>query len=163
MIVEIERDICLCTEFCHNYKRTLSPNFLWHARFGHINYDSLCLLKRKGVSGLPTIPRQLKQCDVCILGKHSKQPFYENTSKASRKLGLIHSNLCGAMLVPSANGNKNQCCTTRTQQRLGWHVTRRLGKNSAKDSSKTREIKNNLKYGKFWRKKEVNVISNPCL
>ena len=53
--------------------------FLWHARFDHINYDSLCLLRKNGVSGFPTIPRKLKQCDVCILGKHTKQPFHDST------------------------------------------------------------------------------------
>jgi len=47
----------------------MSSSLLWHARFGHINYDSLCILRKNGVYGLPTIPRKLKQCDVCILGK----------------------------------------------------------------------------------------------
>jgi hypothetical protein len=70
----------------------------WHARFGHINYDNLHLLKKNGVSGFPTIPRNLKQCDACILGKHRKQPFHDSTSRACRKLELIHSDLCGPML-----------------------------------------------------------------
>ena len=46
----------------------------------------------------------------------------------------------------------NQCCTTRTRQRLGWHMTRRLGKNSGKtleDSGQTRQIGKKLKYGAF--------------
>ena len=30
---------------------------LWNAIFGHINYDSLRIMKHKGVQGLPTIPR----------------------------------------------------------------------------------------------------------
>jgi hypothetical protein len=58
------------------------------------------LLKNNGVSGLPTIPRKLKQCDACILGKHSKQPFHDSTSRACRKLELIHSDLCGPMPIP---------------------------------------------------------------
>ena len=79
---------------------------MWHARFGHINYDSLIIMKQKGVQGLPTIPRQLSPCDTCILGKHSKQPFNDSMFQASRKLGLIHSDLCGPMHVPSTNGKK---------------------------------------------------------
>jgi len=63
-------------------------------------------MKHKGIKGLPTIQRQLSQCDACILGKHSKQPFHDSMYRASRKLGLIHSELCGAMLVPSENDNK---------------------------------------------------------
>jgi hypothetical protein len=59
----------------HHDEGTFPSSLLWHAIFGHINYDNLHLLKNNGVSGLPTIPRNLKQCDACILGKHSKQPF----------------------------------------------------------------------------------------
>jgi hypothetical protein len=57
-------------------------SLLWHAIFGHINYDNLHLLRKNGVSGLPTIPRKRKQCDACILGKHNKQPFHDSTSRA---------------------------------------------------------------------------------
>ena len=59
------------------------------------------------VSRLPTIPRNLKQCDACILGKHSKQPFHDSTSKAFRKLESIHYDLCGPIHGPSVNGNKD--------------------------------------------------------
>jgi transposase InsO family protein len=90
----------------HHGEGIMSSNLLWHARFGHINYDNICLLRNSGVYGLPTIPRKLKQCDACILGKYSKQPFHDSTSRACRKLELIHSNLCVPMHVPSANGNK---------------------------------------------------------
>ena len=54
------------------HNSNLSSSLLWHARFGHINYDSLRIMKQKGVQALPTIPRQLSTCDACILGKHSK-------------------------------------------------------------------------------------------
>jgi hypothetical protein len=84
----------------------MSSNLLWHAIFGHINYDSLRVLIKNDVSSLPTIPRKVKQCDACILGKHRKQPFHDFTSRACRKLELIHFDLCGPMLVPSTNENK---------------------------------------------------------
>eukprot|EP00253_Pinus_taeda_P014473 PITA_14473 len=83
----------------HHEEGTLPSSLLWHARFGHLNYDSLRLLKKNGVAGLPTIPRKLKQCDACILGQHSKQSFHDSHSKAHRKLELIHSYLCGPMPV----------------------------------------------------------------
>ena len=59
----------------------ISSSLLWHAVFGHINYYSLCLMRKNGISSLPTIPRKLKQCDACILGKHRKQPFHVSTSR----------------------------------------------------------------------------------
>ena len=70
---------------------TLTSSLLWHVRFRHLNYDNLHLLKKNGFAGLPTIPRKLKQCDACILGKHSKQSFHDSHSRAHRKLELIHS------------------------------------------------------------------------
>jgi hypothetical protein len=58
----------------------LSSSLFWHARFGHINYDSIRIMKQQGIQGLPTIPRKLSPCNACILGKHYKQPFYGSTS-----------------------------------------------------------------------------------
>jgi transposase InsO family protein len=98
----------------------MPSSLLWHARFGHINYDSFRLLRKSGVSSFPTIPRNLKQCDVCILGKHSKQPFHDSTSKACRKLELIHSDLCGHMLVPSTNGNRYIMIIIDDYTRMCW-------------------------------------------
>jgi len=56
----------------HYDEGTLSSNHLWHVRFGHVNYDSLYFLNKNGVSSFPTIPKNLKECEACILGKHSK-------------------------------------------------------------------------------------------
>ena len=64
----------------------LSYNVLWHAIFGHLNYNSLRLLRKNGVFGFPTIPKDKSKCDACILGKHSKLPFHESNFRASRKL-----------------------------------------------------------------------------
>jgi hypothetical protein len=90
----------------HHDSGIISSSLLRHAIFDQINHDRLCLLRKNGVSSFPTIPRKLKKCDACILGKHNKQPFHDSTSRACRKLELIHSNLCGPMHVPFANGNK---------------------------------------------------------
>jgi hypothetical protein len=90
----------------HHGAGTMPSSLLWHARFGHINYDSLYLLRKNGVSSLSTILRNLKQCDVCILGKHIKQPFHDSTYIACRKIELIHSNFCGPMCVSYTNGNR---------------------------------------------------------
>ena len=35
-----------------------SSSLLWHARFGHLNYNSLRLLRKNGVFGFPTIPKE---------------------------------------------------------------------------------------------------------
>ena len=56
----------------HYDEGTFPSSLLWHARFGHLNYEILRLLKKNGVNGLPTSPRKLRQWDVWILGKHRK-------------------------------------------------------------------------------------------
>jgi len=83
----------------HYEEGTFPSSLLWHARFGHLNYDNLHLLNKNGVTGLPTIPRKLKQCDAYVLGKHSKPSFHDSHSRAHRKLELIHSDLCGEAYV----------------------------------------------------------------
>jgi hypothetical protein len=65
----------------HHNEGTMQSSLLWHAIFGHINYHNLHVLRKNGVSGSPTIPMKLKQYDAYILGKHSKQPFHDSTSK----------------------------------------------------------------------------------
>jgi len=90
----------------HYDKDTFSFSLLWHDIFGNINYDSLRLLKKKGVFGFPTITRKLKQCDACILGKYSKQPFHDSTSRTCRKIRLIHFDFCVHVPIPSVNENK---------------------------------------------------------
>ena len=44
----------------HHDEGTFPSSLLWHAIFGHLNYDNLRLLKKNGVTGLPKIPRKLK-------------------------------------------------------------------------------------------------------
>jgi len=72
---------------------TLSSSLLWHACFGHINYESLRIMKQQGIKGLPTVPRNLTPCNACILDKHHKQCFPNSTSRATGKLSLIHFDL----------------------------------------------------------------------
>jgi hypothetical protein len=85
----------------------MPSSILWHVIFGHVNYDSLRLLRNNGVSSFLTIPRKVKNCASCILGKHRKNTLiHDSNSRACKKLELIHSDFCIPMLVPSANGNK---------------------------------------------------------
>lgn len=56
----------------HQEKGTFSSNLLWHRGFRHLNFDDLCLFKKKDFLGLPTIPKNIEPCEVCILGNHNK-------------------------------------------------------------------------------------------
>ncbi|KAG9440556.1 hypothetical protein H6P81_020721 [Aristolochia fimbriata] len=94
-------DTCLSSSV-HN------KSWLWHCRFGHINFDSLALLERKNmVRGLSHIHVDRIVCDTCVLGKHSRSSFPSGqTSRAATPLELIHSDLCGPIEVPSNKGNR---------------------------------------------------------
>ena len=53
-----------------------SPIRLWHARYGHLNFDSLSQLqKQEMVKGLPTFKKINARCKACIYGKQSRESF----------------------------------------------------------------------------------------
>ena len=83
-------------------------NWLWHLRFGHLNFGGLNLLHRKGmVRGLPLIEKPDNLCEGCILGKQHKESFPAGKSiRAKAPLEIVHSNVCGPMQVPSLGRNR---------------------------------------------------------
>ncbi|RVW83943.1 Retrovirus-related Pol polyprotein from transposon RE1 [Vitis vinifera] len=83
--------------------------WLWHRRFGHLNFNSLKMLcQRKMVQGLPnTIEEKNEVCDGCALGKHHRQSFPKGVAwRAKKVLELIHTDICGPMSTPSQGNNK---------------------------------------------------------
>src|SRR3984885_7718984 len=81
-------------------------NWLWHLRFGHLNFGGLNLLSRKGmVKGLPLIEKPDSLCEGCILGKQHRESFPSSKSiRAKAPLEIIHSDLCGPMQAASLAG-----------------------------------------------------------
>ncbi|KAL6317123.1 hypothetical protein AAG906_029875 [Vitis piasezkii] len=82
--------------------------WLWHRRFGHLNFNRLKMLcQRKMVQRLPnTIEEKNEICDDCALGKHHRQSFPKEVAwRAKKVLELIHIDICGPMSTPS-HGNK---------------------------------------------------------
>ncbi|MCO5579352.1 hypothetical protein L7F22_033207 [Adiantum nelumboides] len=77
---------------------------LWHARFGHVGYGSLMTLQRHNMvhdlSLLEMPPRHVYE--GCVLGKMHRFAFsYDGSVRATRKLQLVHSDVCGPMRTPS--------------------------------------------------------------
>ncbi|RVW99105.1 putative mitochondrial protein [Vitis vinifera] len=62
--------------------------WLWHRRFGHLNFNSLKMLcQRKMVQGLPNaIEEKNEVCDGCALGKHHRQSFPKGVRLESKKV-----------------------------------------------------------------------------
>ena len=56
--------------------KTDDKAWLWHGRYGHLNFRALRELGSKGmVEGLPLVERVEEVCDGCALGKHQQHTF----------------------------------------------------------------------------------------
>jgi len=77
--------------------QTDDASWLWHARYGHLNFRALSDLSAKQmVEGLPTVTRVEKNCNGCVLGKQHRAPFPKVSSfRAGKCLELVHADLCG--------------------------------------------------------------------
>ena len=98
-------------------------NWLWHLRFGHLNFGSLNLLNRKGmVSGLPLIEKLDSLCEGCILGKQHKESFPSGKSiRAKAPLEIVHLDVCGPMQTPSlASSHYMLTFIDNLQEKLGF-------------------------------------------
>jgi hypothetical protein len=81
---------------------TITLSELCHRRLSHIHYRSLLALGNM-VTGLPEIHVQHDGVfKGCALGKNVKGSFLSSDSR-SKGLDLIHSDVCGPMIVSSLN------------------------------------------------------------
>lgn len=81
--------------------------WLWHARYGHLNFKSLRKLANENmVIGLPHIHHVEQICDGCLVGKQRRTSFPINASyRAEEVLDLVHGDICGP-ISPATPGCK---------------------------------------------------------
>jgi hypothetical protein len=86
---------------------TQDESWLWHFRFGHLNFGGLKLLHTKDmVKGLPLVDKLERICEGCIFGKQHRESFPVGKSyRAKAPLEIIHSDICGPMQTPSIGGS----------------------------------------------------------
>jgi transposase InsO family protein len=86
--------------------------YLWHCRYGHLNFKSLKNLQQKNmVRGLPKIEESNHVCSDCLIGKQHRESIPKSTNwKSSKILELIHSDICGP-ITPASNGNRRYILT----------------------------------------------------
>jgi hypothetical protein len=93
---------------------------LWHGRMGHLHYRALSIL-RKIVTGLPEFKvEQQGVCRGCALGKNVKATFPSSESKYKGILDLIHSDVCGPMLVASMQGSSYYATSIEDFSKKTW-------------------------------------------
>lgn len=73
MLIETSEPICM-------HASISDPAWLWHARLGHLNFQSLKLMADRGmVYGLPKINHPTQVCDCCLIAKQARLPFLTTT------------------------------------------------------------------------------------
>ncbi len=78
---------------------------LWHERLGHLNMARLKDLDAM-VNGMNLKEVPLHHvCEICIESKHQRKFFpKDETTRASKLLELVHSDVCGPMKTTSRGG-----------------------------------------------------------
>jgi hypothetical protein len=83
---------------------TVNSSELWHRIFSYLHYKALPIVS-KMVTRLPEIQVNLDgMCKGCAQGKNVKKTFPSSDSRAKGILDIVHSDVCGPMLVPSLSG-----------------------------------------------------------
>lgn len=78
---------------------------LWHRRYGHLNFQALMQLKT-AVSGIAieNDDSEIINCKVCPMGKQKREKFDTSTSRTTKELELVHSDVCGPMETKTIGG-----------------------------------------------------------
>lgn len=99
--LNIAQPVCLTV-------RGAESAWLWHARFGHLNFPALRKLARDGwVRGMPEIEHVDQLCGGCLAGKHRRTPFPQRAEyRAEQPLELVHGDLCGPITPTTPSGNR---------------------------------------------------------
>ncbi|KAL4334611.1 hypothetical protein GQ457_07G011520 [Hibiscus cannabinus] len=97
-------------------------NWLWHHRYGHLNFKSLSLLSNQNlVDGLPMIRRINAVCESCVVGKQHRDPFSKSSNmRASNPAELIHADVCGPMQTLSLNNSRYFVVFVDDFSRMTW-------------------------------------------
>ncbi|KAJ9561918.1 hypothetical protein OSB04_007078 [Centaurea solstitialis] len=68
--------------------------YLWHCRLGHINKKRVELLLKGGFLGTFDF-KPFDNCESCLSGKMTKEPFNKDNERASDLLEIVHTDVCG--------------------------------------------------------------------
>ena len=92
-----------------NAAAAIETNDLWHQRLGHLNNQQLHkMVKDDRVSGIKLSPRSGESiCEGCVVGKMQRKPFKAvDHEQSTKKLELVHSDVCGPIQVGSIGGSR---------------------------------------------------------
>jgi hypothetical protein len=101
---------------------TSEAAWLWHARFGYLNFRSLKkLASQKMVYGLPVLDQVDQVCDGCLIGKQRHTSFPgQARQRVESPLDLIHGDMCGPITPVTPSGNRYFLLLIDDMSRYMW-------------------------------------------
>ena len=111
--------------------------YLWHCRLGHINEKRISKLYKDGYLDKFDF-ESYEECEPCLIGKMTKAPFTGIGERATERLELIHSDVCGPMRTMARGGFYYFITFTDDFSRYGYVY---LMKNKSESFEKFKEYK----------------------
>ncbi|KAJ9566373.1 hypothetical protein OSB04_002339 [Centaurea solstitialis] len=110
------------SEIYHISKRSKDiedQTYLWHCRLGHINKKRVELLLKGGFLGTFNY-KPFDNCESCLSGKMTKQPFNKENERATDLLEIIHTDVCGPFSHIARGGYRYFITFTDDFSRYGY-------------------------------------------
>ncbi|GJT84310.1 retrovirus-related pol polyprotein from transposon TNT 1-94 [Tanacetum coccineum] len=77
---------------------------VWHARLGHVNFNSMCRLIK--FNSIPNCHIYSKyKCETCVEAKLTRTSF-KLVKRKTKPLDMIHTDICDLKSLPTKGGNK---------------------------------------------------------
>lgn len=107
---------------CLVAKGVEAQSWLWHSRFGHLNFHNLKELGSKQLlEGLLPLQVPSHLCRHCVVGKQSQTSFSSASEfRAAQPLKLIHVDICGPMDPLTLGGSHFFLLIIDDYSRLMW-------------------------------------------
>ncbi|KAJ9544812.1 hypothetical protein OSB04_024519 [Centaurea solstitialis] len=143
------------SEIYHISKRSKDiedQTYLWHCRLGHINKKRVELLLKGGFLGNFDF-KPFDNCESCLSGKMTKQPFNSENERATDLLEIIHTDVCGPFSHVARGGYRYFITFTDDFSRYGYvYLMRHKSETFEKFKEYQNEVQNLLdKRIKFLR------------
>ncbi|KAJ9541534.1 hypothetical protein OSB04_028040 [Centaurea solstitialis] len=130
-------------EIYHISKRSKDiedQTYLWHCRLGHINKKRIELLLKGGFLGTFDF-KPFDNCESCLSGKMTKQPFNKDNERATDLLEIVHTDVCGPFSHEARGGYRYFITFTNDFSRYGYVY---LMRHNSESFEKFREYQNEV-------------------
>ncbi|KAJ9565627.1 hypothetical protein OSB04_001593 [Centaurea solstitialis] len=130
-------------EIYHISKRSKDiedQTYLWHCRLGHINKKRVELLLKGGFLGTFNF-KPFDNCESCLSGKMTKEPFNKDNERASDLLEIVHTDVCGPFSHEARGGYRYFITFTDDFSRYGYVY---LMRHKSESFEKVREYHNEV-------------------